>query len=100
MRNHREGVGYKNPPPIRIYIKWVSNNYITAKDESTNSKKRPSIFDRLGSSTQRISIFEKLGPLKKHNKVRRNSKRIQASALPKSQNAPKDFQTLIPSRIK
>ncbi|KAH0685749.1 hypothetical protein KY285_019065 [Solanum tuberosum] len=100
MRQQREGLGYKQPPPIRISIKRVSNNYITVEDESTNSNKRPSIFDRLGSSTKRISVFERLGPLRKKNKVWRNSKSMQASALPKSQNAPKDFQSLIPSRMR
>uniref|UniRef100_M1DDF4 Uncharacterized protein n=1 Tax=Solanum tuberosum TaxID=4113 RepID=M1DDF4_SOLTU len=49
MRQQREGLGYKQPPPIRISIKRVSNNYITVEDESTNSNKRPSVFDRLGS---------------------------------------------------
>uniref|UniRef100_M0ZZ74 Uncharacterized protein n=1 Tax=Solanum tuberosum TaxID=4113 RepID=M0ZZ74_SOLTU len=59
MRQQREGLGYKQPPPIRISIKRVSNNYITVEDESTNSNKRPSIFDRLRSSTKRISLFER-----------------------------------------
>uniref|UniRef100_M1DD60 Gag-pol polyprotein n=1 Tax=Solanum tuberosum TaxID=4113 RepID=M1DD60_SOLTU len=86
MRQQREGLGYKQPPPIRISIKRVSNNYITVEDESTNSNKRPSVFDRLGSSTKRISVFE--------------SKLMEPSALPKSQNAPKDFQSLIPSRMR
>jgi len=45
MRQQREGLGYKQPPPIRISIKRVSNNYITMEDESTNSNKRPSVFD-------------------------------------------------------
>ncbi|KAH0776104.1 hypothetical protein KY290_007515 [Solanum tuberosum] len=57
MRKQREGLGYKQPPPIRISIKRVSNNYIAVVDESTNSNKRPSVFDRLGSSTKRISVF-------------------------------------------
>ncbi|KAH0650277.1 hypothetical protein KY284_030189 [Solanum tuberosum] len=100
MRQQREGLGYKQPPPILISIKRVSNNYITVEDESTNSNKRPSVFDRLGNSTKRISVFERLGPLRKKNKVWRNSKSMQASALPKSQNAPKDFQSLIPSRMR
>ncbi|KAH0636032.1 hypothetical protein KY290_036427 [Solanum tuberosum] len=100
MRQQREGLGYKQPPPIRISIKRVSNNYITVEDESTNSNKRPSVFDRLGSSTKRISVFERLGPLRKKNKVWRNSKSMQASALPKSQNAHKAFRSLIPSRMR
>ncbi|XP_049370599.1 uncharacterized protein LOC125835509 [Solanum verrucosum] len=74
MRQQREGLGYKQPPLIRISIKRVSNNYITVEDESTNSNKRPSVFDRLGSSTKRIFVFERLGPLRKKNKVWRNSK--------------------------
>uniref|UniRef100_M1DGH8 Uncharacterized protein n=1 Tax=Solanum tuberosum TaxID=4113 RepID=M1DGH8_SOLTU len=100
MRQQRERLGYKQSPPIRISIKRVSNNYITVEDESTNSNKRPSAFDRLGSSTKRISVFERLGPLRKKNKVWRNSKSMQASTLPKSQNAPKEFQSLIPSRMR
>ncbi|XP_049372695.1 uncharacterized protein LOC125837654 [Solanum verrucosum] len=100
MRQQREGLGYKQPPPIHISIKRVSNNYITVKDESTNSNKRPSVFVRLGSSTKKISVFQRLGPLRKKNKVWRNSKSIQASALLKSQNAPKDFQSLILSRMR
>uniref|UniRef100_M1DEJ3 Uncharacterized protein n=1 Tax=Solanum tuberosum TaxID=4113 RepID=M1DEJ3_SOLTU len=100
MRQQREWLGYKQPPPIRISIKRVSNNYITVEDESTNSNKRPSVFDRLGSSTKRISVFERLGPLRKKNKVWRNSKSMQASALLKSQNAHKAFQSLIPSRMR
>ncbi|KAH0746439.1 hypothetical protein KY285_008096 [Solanum tuberosum] len=100
MRQQREGLGYKQPLPIRISIKRVSNDYITVEDESTNSNERPSIFDRLGNSTKRISIFERLGPLRKKNRVWRNIKSMQASALPKSQNTPKDFQCLIPSRMR
>ncbi|KAH0754065.1 hypothetical protein KY290_024335 [Solanum tuberosum] len=76
MRQQHERLGYKQPPPIRISIKKVSNNYITVEDESTNFNKRPSVFDRLGSSTKRIFVFEKLGPLRKKNKVSRNSKSI------------------------
>ncbi|KAH0714900.1 hypothetical protein KY284_007805 [Solanum tuberosum] len=84
MRQQCERLGYKQPPPICISIKRVSNNYITVEDESTNSNKRPFAFDRLGSSTKRISVFERLGPLRKKNKVWRNSKSMQASALPKN----------------
>ena len=91
MTQQHEGVGYKKPPPIRISIKRVSNNYITAEDKSANSNKRPSVFDQLGRSTQRISVFERSGPLRNKNNGRRNSKGMQAYALPKSQNAPKDF---------
>ena len=91
MRQQHEWVGYKKPPPICISIKMVSSNCITAEDESINSNKRPSVFDQLRISTQWISLFERLGPLRKKNKVWRNSKGMQASALPNSQNAVKDF---------
>ncbi|KAH0773669.1 hypothetical protein KY290_010806 [Solanum tuberosum] len=44
-RQQREGLGYKQPPPIRISIKRASNNYITTKDESATSNKKSSVFD-------------------------------------------------------
>ncbi|KAH0725007.1 hypothetical protein KY284_000872 [Solanum tuberosum] len=92
-RQQCEGLGYKQPPPICISIRRVSNNYINAEDEPIASNKRPSIFDRLGNSTMRISIFEILGPLKKENKLWRNNRSIRASVFPKLQNVPKDFQS-------
>uniref|UniRef100_M1D9U1 Uncharacterized protein n=1 Tax=Solanum tuberosum TaxID=4113 RepID=M1D9U1_SOLTU len=98
-RQQCEGLGYKQPPPIRISIKRASNNYITVEDESATSNKMSSIFNRLGISTKRIFVFERLGSLRKKTKVWRNNKSMEVSALPKSQNAPKDFQSLIPSRM-
>ncbi|KAH0657785.1 hypothetical protein KY289_026533 [Solanum tuberosum] len=99
-RQRCEGLGYKQPPPICIAIKRAIYNYITEEDESATSNKRSFVFNRLGNSTKRISIFERLGPLRKKNKVWRNNKIMEASALPKSQNAPKDFQSMIPSRMR
>ncbi|KAH0665037.1 hypothetical protein KY285_026243 [Solanum tuberosum] len=99
-RQRCEGLGYKQPPPICIAIKRAIYNYITAEDESATSNKRSYVFNRLGNSTKKISVFERLGPLRKKNKVWRNIKIMEASALPKSQNAPKDFQSLIPSRMR
>ncbi|XP_070008233.1 uncharacterized protein [Nicotiana sylvestris] len=49
-RQPREGLGYKQPSPVRISIRRVSSNYITVEDESAASN-RPSVFDRLGKST-------------------------------------------------
>ncbi|KAH0748120.1 hypothetical protein KY290_027352 [Solanum tuberosum] len=95
-----EGLGYKQPPPICIAIKRAIYNYITAEDESATSNKRSSVFNQLGNSTKRIFVFERLGPLRKKIKVWRNNKIMEASALPKSQNAPKDFQSLIPFRMR
>ncbi|KAL3365308.1 hypothetical protein AABB24_010450 [Solanum stoloniferum] len=99
-RQRCEGLGYKQPSPICIAIKRAIYNYITAEDESATSNKRSYVFNRLGNSTKRISVFERLGPLRKKTKVLRNNKIMEASALPKSQNAPKDFQSLIPSRMR
>ncbi|XP_070022867.1 uncharacterized protein [Nicotiana sylvestris] len=66
LKQSREGLGYKQPPPIRISIKRASCNYIAAKEVSTTLNKKPSVFDRL--TKQRTSVFDRLGPLKKENK--------------------------------
>ncbi|XP_060202223.1 uncharacterized protein LOC132630681 [Lycium barbarum] len=59
-RQKREGLGYKQPPPVRISIRRVSNNYITAEEEPLASNKRPFVFDRLGKLTARVSVFERM----------------------------------------
>ena len=61
-RKAREGLGYSQPPPIRISIRRASNNHITFEDDVTTPNKRPTVFDRLGEATTRISVFERLGP--------------------------------------
>ncbi|KAH0767934.1 hypothetical protein KY285_003805 [Solanum tuberosum] len=66
-RQAREGLGYSQPPPIRIYIRRESNNHITFEDEVTTPNKKPFVFDRLGESTARTFVFERLGPLNKKN---------------------------------
>ena len=71
-RKKREGLGYSQPPPIRISIRRASNNHITFEDDVTAPNKRPYVFDRLGEATTRISVFERLSPLKKNNKKLRS----------------------------
>ncbi|XP_070039572.1 uncharacterized protein [Nicotiana tomentosiformis] len=99
MRQPCEGLGYKQPLPVCISIRRVSSNYITVEDESATSNK-PSIFDRLGKSTARTSVFERLGPLKKGNKFQRNYRNTRTPASPKIQKISKDFQSLVPSRMR
>ncbi|XP_075076820.1 uncharacterized protein LOC142163433 [Nicotiana tabacum] len=78
VKQSREGLGYKQPPPIRISIRRASINYITTEDEPADPKKRPSVFDLLGEPTTRTSVFERLGPLKrKKNKSQRNYEKIR-----------------------
>ncbi|XP_019229834.1 PREDICTED: uncharacterized protein LOC109210816 [Nicotiana attenuata] len=67
LKQSREGLGYKQPPSIRISIKRESCNYITAKEVSTMLNKKPSVFDRL--TKPRTSVFDRLGPLKKEKSV-------------------------------
>ncbi|XP_070006610.1 uncharacterized protein [Nicotiana sylvestris] len=98
-RQPREGLGYKQLSPVRISIRRASNNYITVEDESTASNK-PSVFDRLGKSPVKTSVFERLGPLKKGNKFRRNSQSIRTPVSPKIHEISKDFQSLVPSRMR
>ncbi|XP_070056284.1 uncharacterized protein [Nicotiana tomentosiformis] len=98
-RQPREGLGYKQLSPVRISIRRASINYITVEDESATSNK-PFVFDRLGKSTVRTSVFERLGPLKKENKFQRNFQSIRTPALPKIQKISKDFQSLVPSRMR
>uniref|UniRef100_M1DNM7 Reverse transcriptase family protein n=1 Tax=Solanum tuberosum TaxID=4113 RepID=M1DNM7_SOLTU len=69
-RQAREGLGYSQPPPIRISIRRASNNHITFEDDVATPNKKPSVFDRLGESTTRTSVFERLGPLKKNKNLR------------------------------
>ncbi|XP_070020850.1 uncharacterized protein [Nicotiana sylvestris] len=98
-RQPREGLRYKQPSPVRISIRRVSSNYISVEDESAASN-RPSVFDRLRKSTVRTSIFERLGPLKKGNKFQRNYRNTRTPASPKIHKISKDFQSLVPSRMK
>ncbi|XP_070052704.1 uncharacterized protein [Nicotiana tomentosiformis] len=98
-RKPREGLGYKQPSPVLISIRRPSSNYITVEDESAASNK-PSIFDQLGKSTVRTSVFERLGPIKKENKFQRNYRNTRTPASPKIQKISKDFQSLVPSRIR
>ncbi|XP_070015817.1 uncharacterized protein [Nicotiana sylvestris] len=99
MRQPRESLGYKQPSPVRISIKRASSNYISVEDESAASN-MPSVFDRLGKSTVRTSVFERLGPLKKGNKFQRNYQNTRTPDLPKIHKISKDFQSLVPSRMK
>ncbi|KAH0707302.1 hypothetical protein KY290_010337 [Solanum tuberosum] len=69
-RQARVGLGYSQPPPIRISIRRASNNHITFEDDVVTPNKKPSVFDRLGESTTRTSLFERLGPLKKNKNLR------------------------------
>ncbi|KAH0647761.1 hypothetical protein KY285_033009 [Solanum tuberosum] len=95
-RQAREGLGYSQPPPIRISIRRASNNHITFEDDVATPNKNPSVFDRLGESTTRTSVFERLGPLKK-NKNLRSYLKVTTPAL---HLVRKDFKSLIPSRMR
>ena len=92
-----EGLGYSQPPPIRISIRRANNNHITFEDDVTASNKRPSVFDRLGEATTRISLFKRLGPLKKNNKNLRSYLKV---TTPTSHLIRKDFTSMIPSRMR
>ncbi|XP_015064486.1 uncharacterized protein LOC107009658 [Solanum pennellii] len=96
-RKAREGLGYSQPPPIRISIRRASNNHITFEDDVTAPNKRLSIFDRLGEATTRISVFERLGPLKKNNKNLRSNLKV---TTPTSHLIRKDLRSLILSRMR
>nr|XP_016466442.1 PREDICTED: uncharacterized protein LOC107789180 [Nicotiana tabacum] len=61
MKQSREGLGYKQPLPVRISIRRASIDYITMEDEPADINKRPSILDRLGEPTTRTSVFEREG---------------------------------------
>ncbi|XP_070026114.1 uncharacterized protein [Nicotiana sylvestris] len=98
-RQPHEGLGYKQLSPVRISIRRACSNYITIEDESAASN-RPYVFDRLGKSTMRTSVFERLGPLKKGNKLQRNHRNTRTPASPKIQEISKDFQSLVPSRMR
>ncbi|XP_070046401.1 uncharacterized protein [Nicotiana tomentosiformis] len=98
-RKPHEGLGYKQPSPVRISIRRASSNYITVEDESAASN-MPSVFDSLGKLTVRTFVFERLGSLKKWNKFQRNYRNTRTSASPKIQKISKDFQSLVYSRMK
>ncbi|XP_069145970.1 uncharacterized protein [Solanum lycopersicum] len=96
-RKAREGLSYRQPPPIHISIRRSSNNHITFEDDVTAPYKRPSVFDRLGKATTRIFVFERLGPLKKNNKNLRSYLKV---TTPDSHLIRKYFRSLIPSRMR
>ncbi|XP_075103045.1 uncharacterized protein LOC142177647 [Nicotiana tabacum] len=83
LNQSREGLGYKQPPPIRISITRASCNYITTKKVSTTLNKKPSVFDRL--TKPMTSIFNRLGPLKKENKRHGSYKGIGAPIFAKKE---------------
>ncbi|XP_016453904.1 uncharacterized protein LOC107778205 [Nicotiana tabacum] len=60
VKQSREGLGYKQPPPVRISIRRASSNYIMMEDEPADPNKRLSVFDRLGEPTTRTSVFERM----------------------------------------
>ncbi|XP_071933626.1 uncharacterized protein [Coffea arabica] len=60
------GLGYQPPSPVRIIIKRASCNYVNEKVEVT--RRRRSVFDRLGNKSKRISVFDRLGPQPKNLK--------------------------------
>ncbi|KAH0773265.1 hypothetical protein KY290_010402 [Solanum tuberosum] len=95
-RQAREGLGYSQPPPIRISIRRASNNHITFEDDVATPNKKPFVFDRLGESPARTSVFERLGPLKKNKNMRSYLK----VTTPASHLIRKDFKSLIPSRMR
>ncbi|XP_049352684.1 uncharacterized protein LOC125817173 [Solanum verrucosum] len=95
-RQAHEGLGYSQPPPIRIFIRRASNNHITFEDDVATPNKKPSVFNRLGESTTRTSVFERLGPLKKNKNLRSYLK----VTTPISHLVRKDFKSSIPSRMR
>ncbi|XP_070007453.1 uncharacterized protein [Nicotiana sylvestris] len=101
MKQSREGLGYKQPLPVRISIRRASIDYITMEDEPADINKRPSILDRLGEPTTRTSVFERLGPLKKKkNKSQRNYEKIRRPLPSRVQSISKECQSPIPSRMR
>ncbi|KAH0683563.1 hypothetical protein KY290_022186 [Solanum tuberosum] len=95
-RQAREGIGYNQPPPVRISIRRASNNHINFEDDVTAPNRKLSVFDRLGESTARTSVFKRLGPLKKNKNLRGYLK----VTTPASHLVRKDFKSLIPSRMR
>ncbi|XP_049378083.1 uncharacterized protein LOC125842824 [Solanum stenotomum] len=96
LRQAREGLGYSQPPPIRISIRRARNNHITFEDDVTTPNKKPSVFDRLGESTTRTFVFERLGLVKKNKNLRSYLK----VTTPASHLVRKDFKSSIPSRMR
>ncbi|XP_075112367.1 uncharacterized protein LOC142182210 [Nicotiana tabacum] len=97
LKQSRERLGYKQPPPICISIKRASCNYITAKEVSMMLNKKPSVFDQL--TKPRTSVFDRLGPLKKENKRHGSDRRIGAPIFAKKEILTTDCPSLIPSRM-
>ncbi|XP_070040997.1 uncharacterized protein [Nicotiana tomentosiformis] len=93
------GLGYKQPSPVHISIRRASSNYITVEDESADTN-RTFVFDRLGKSTLWTSVSERLSPLKKGNTFQRNFQSIRTHASPKIQKISKDFQSVVPARMR
>jgi len=91
-RQAREGIGYNQPPPVRISIRRASNNHITFEDDVAAPNRKLSVFDRLGESTARTSVFKRLGPLKKRNNKHRRS-HLKVTTLASSM-IQKDFKSL------
>ncbi|XP_070005718.1 uncharacterized protein [Nicotiana sylvestris] len=98
LKQSHEGLGYKQPPPIRISIKRASCNYITAKEVSTTLNKNPSVFYRL--TKPRSSVFDRVGPLKKENKRHGSDRRIGAPIFAKKEILTTDCPSLILSRMR
>ncbi|XP_015170846.1 uncharacterized protein [Solanum tuberosum] len=95
-RQTREGIGYNQPPPVRISIRRASNNHITFEDDVTAPNRKLFVFDRLGESTTRTSVFKRLGPLNKNKNLRSYLK----VTTPASHLVRKDFKSLIPSKMR
>nr|XP_027086548.1 uncharacterized protein LOC113708287 [Coffea arabica] len=60
------GLHYQPPSPVRIMIKRASCNYVNEEMEITRRKR--SVFDRLGNNSRHTSVFDRLGPQPKYLK--------------------------------
>ncbi|XP_075107124.1 uncharacterized protein LOC142180098 [Nicotiana tabacum] len=98
LKQSREGLGYKQPSPIRISIKRASCNYITAKEVSTALNEKPYVFDQLAKPS--TLVFDRLGPQNMENKRHGSNRRIGAPIFAKKEILTRDCPSLIPSRMR
>ena len=55
-----EGLGFKQPSPVRMSIRRMKINYITMIKESVMSNERPTVFDRHTVPTSNVFVFDHL----------------------------------------
>ncbi|KAF8400375.1 hypothetical protein HHK36_013673 [Tetracentron sinense] len=62
VKSFKDGVGYSQPPPVRISSRKANAQYITAQsvDEDCVPVAKTSVFDRISRPTSRVSVFKRL----------------------------------------